>query len=57
MKKKRKSLLDQKSTNMRASKVTSSLLEQPNTQRNASAVPTGHTPELSRLEIITVIEK
>ena len=60
VKEKRKSIVDQQSTNKRASKVTVHLLEQPNTKRDASTVSTDHTNytlKLSRLKIGTMVEK
>ena len=40
-----KSLVDQYSTNKKASKVTGHPLEQLNTQGNATAISTGYTPK------------
>ena len=47
VKQKRKLLVDQQSTNKKASKVSGHPLEQPNTQRNATDISTGYTPKLS----------
>ena len=43
VKQKRKLLVDQQSTNMKAFKATGHPPEQPKTQRNATAISTGYT--------------
>ena len=54
---KRKSSVDQQSTNKKASKVTGHPLKQPNTERNATAISTGYTPKLSPWKIGIMIGK